>query len=253
MVLQSLDRGLEALKILAEHDSVSVTELAKKLDVNKSTASRIMETLCQQDMIHMDKKTRKYKLGFRVLHLAERFRSSLQIIDTARPILLEVSRELGQSVHLCAYSRGMVYVIDQIVSDLPYSMSAMVGLIEPIHSSSVGKCIFAHRSQKRIEEILEDYEFTRYTIHTITDKEKLLNEFEKIRNQGYAVDNEEMFIGVRCIAVPVFRYLNSVRYGIGISGPIDLMSPKKLEIYRKRLVAAAKKIMQEVDSKKILR
>ena len=131
MVLQSLDRGLDALNILAKHDLVSVTELAKELGVDKSTASRIMETLRQHDMVQLDKKTRKYKLGFRVLHLAERFRSRLQIIDIARPVLLEVSRELGQSVHLCAYNKGMVYVIDQVVSDLPYSMSAMVGLIEP--------------------------------------------------------------------------------------------------------------------------
>lgn len=98
-----------------------------------------------------------------------------------------------------------------------------------------------------MEEILEDYEFTSYTVHTITEKAKLLEEFEKIRSQGYAVDDEEMFIGVRCIAVPVFGYLNSVRYGIGISGPIDLMSPEKLEIYRKRLMVAAKKIRREVE------
>ena len=247
MVLQSLDRGLDALNILAKHDLVSVTELAKELEVDKSTASRIMETLRQHDMVQLDKKTRKYKLGFRVLHLAERFRSRLQIIDIARSVLLEVSRELGQSVHLCAYNKGMVYVIDQVVSDLPYSMSAMVGLIEPIHSSSVGKCIFAYRTPERMEEILEDYEFTSYTVHTITEKAKLLEEFEKIRSQGYAVDDEEMFIGVRCIAVPVFGYLNSVRYGIGISGPIDLMSPEKLDIYRKRLMVAAKKIRREVE------
>jgi DNA-binding transcriptional ArsR family regulator len=132
MVLQSLDRGLDALNILAKHDLVSVTELAKELGVDKSTASRIMETLRQHDMVQLDKKTRKYKLGFRVLHLAERFRSRLQIIDIARPVLLEVSRELGQSVHLCAYNKGMVYVIDQVVSDLPYSMSAMVGLSRSI-------------------------------------------------------------------------------------------------------------------------
>lgn len=248
MVLKSLDRGLEALSILAKHDYVSVTELAKELNVDKSTASRIMETLRQQDMVQMDKKTRKYKLGFRVLHLAERFRSGLQIIDIARPVLVEVSRELGQSVHLCAYNRGMVYVIDQIVSDLPYSMSAMVGLIEPIHSSSVGKCIFAYCPRERMAEILRDYEFTRYTPYTITDKAKLMEEFEKIRSRGYAVDDEEMFIGVRCIAVPVFRYFNSVRYGIGISAPIDLMSPEKLEIYRKRLMVAAKRIVREMEN-----
>lgn len=247
MVLKSLDHGLDALNILAKYDLISITELAKELEVNKSTASRIMETLRHQDMVQVDRKTRKYKLGFRVLHLAERFRSNLQIIDIARPILVEVSRELGQSVHLCAYNKGMVYVIDQIVSDLPYSRSAKVGLVEPIHSSSVGKCIFAYRAAERKEEILKDYEFIDYTIHTITEKRKLLEEFEKIREQGYAIDDEEMFIGVRCIAVPMFGYLSNVRYGIGISGPIALMTSENLERYRRRLMAAAKKIMREME------
>ena len=247
MILHSLDRGLDALSMLASHELVSVTELAKKLGVDKSTASRIMETLRQHDMVQLDKKTRKYRLGFRVLHLAERFRGRLCIIDIARPILLEVSHELGQSVHLCAYNRGMVYVIDQVVSNIPYSKSAMVGLIEPIHSSSVGKCIFAYRRPEQIDEILGDYEFTGYTVHTITDKAKLLDELDKTRKQGYAVDDEEMFIGVRCIAVPVFERSGCVRYGVGVSGPIDLMSPENMERYVKRLKTAAKQIGRKME------
>ncbi len=242
MILQSLDRGLQALNLLASRDCVSVTELAEALEINKSTASRIMETLRQHDMVQIDKTTRKYKLGFRILYLGERLGSYLEVIDIARPILMEVSRYLGQSVHLCAYSHSMVYVIDQIVSNLPYTMSARVGMIEPIHSSSVGKCIMAYQTREKVDEILNGYEMESYTEKTITDKERLLEEFESIREQGYAVDDEEMFLSVRCIAVPIFDYHNNVRYAIGISGPIGLMSTEKLELYKKKLESAAKKI-----------
>ncbi len=242
MVLQSLDRGMLALKLLAEKGALSVTELAKEMGVDKSTVSRVLETLRKHDMVQLEKNSRKYHLGFRLMYLGERMASSIEIIDIARPVLMEVSRYLGQSVHLCAYNKASVYVIDQIVSSLPYTMSARIGMIEPLHSSSVGKCILAYRTEQRREEILEDYEMTPYTERTITDKDALREELERIRQRGYSLDDEEMFLNVRCIAVPIFDYHGSVRYSIGISGPLGLMSGENLELYKKQLIQAAKKI-----------
>lgn len=242
MVLQSLDRGMLALKLLAEKGALSVTELAKEMGVDKSTVSRVLETLRKHDMVQLEKNSRKYHLGFRLMYLGERMASSIEIIDIARPVLMEVSRYLGQSVHLCAYNKASVYVIDQIVSSLPYTMSARIGMIEPLHSSSVGKCILAYRTEQRREEILEDYEMTPYTERTITDKDALREELERIRQRGYSLDDEEMFLNVRCIAVPIFDYHGSVRYSIGISGPLGIMSGENLELYKKQLVQAAKKI-----------
>ena len=242
MVLQSLDRGMLALKLLAEKGALSVTELAKERGVDKSTVSRVLETLRKHDMVQLENNSRKYHLGFRLMYLGERMASSIEIIDIARPVLMEVSRYLGQSVHLCAYNKASVYVIDQIVSSLPYTMSARIGMIEPLHSSSVGKCILAYRTEQRREEILEDYEMTPYTERTITDKDALREELERIRQRGYSLDDEEMFLNVRCIAVPIFDYHGSVRYSIGISGPLGIMSGENLELYKKQLVQAAKKI-----------
>lgn len=245
-MIQSLDRGLQALDILAKYEALGVTELAQLLEVDKSTASRIVETLKQHDMVQQIRNTRKYKLGFRVLHLGEGLRKSLNVIDIARPILREVCRELEQSVHLCAYNNSMVYVIDQVVSNQQYTMLAMVGMIEPVHSSSVGKCILSYRREDIRDAILDDYDFKQYTPKTITNKEDLLIELEKIKGQGYAVDDEEMVLGVRCIAAPVFDYRNSVRYSIGISGPTTVMTPEKIVFYKKKLISAANKIGREM-------
>ncbi len=245
-MIQSLDRGLQALDILAKYEALGVTELAQLLEVDKSTASRIVETLKQHDMVQQIRNTRKYKLGFRVLHLGEGLRKSLNVIDIARPILREVCRELEQSVHLCAYNNSMVYVIDQVVSNQQYTMLAMVGMIEPVHSSSVGKCILSYRREDIRDAILDDYDFKQYTPKTITNKEDLLIELEKIKEQGYAVDDEEMVLGVRCIAAPVFDYRNSVRYSIGISGPTTVMTPEKIVFYKKKLISAANKIGREM-------
>lgn len=241
-MLKSLDRGLKALDILATHESVTITELGELLEVDKSTASRIMETLKQHDLVENVANTKKYRMGFRILHLGEQLRRRLNILDIAHPILCDVSNELQQSIHLCAYNKGMAYIIDQVVSRVPYSMSATVGMIEPIHSSSVGKCILAYRGQEKIDALLENYEYTPYTKYTITDRENLLEELEKIRERGYAIDNQEMFEGVRCIALPVFNYMNSVRYSIGISGPISMMTEEQVKVYVKKLGEAGRKI-----------
>lgn len=245
-MLRSLDRGLKALEILATHESVTNTELAELLEVDKSTASRIIETLKQHDMVQNVANTKRYRMGYRILHLSEQFRRRLNILDIAHPILSEVSEELKQSVHLCAYNKGMAYVIDQVVSDVPYSMSATVGMIEPLHSSSVGKCILAYRGKENIDRLLTDYEYEAYTKYTITNREELLVELEAIRKRGYAVDNQEMFIGVKCIALPIFNYMNHVRYSIGLSGPTDVMTDEKVNFYVKKLGEAGKKISREL-------
>lgn len=245
-MIQSLDRGLQVLDILAKHESLGVTELAQLLGVDKSTASRIVDTLKQHDMVQNVRNTRKYKLGFRVLNLSEGLRKTLNVIDIARPILKEVSCDLGQSVHLCAYNNRMVYVIDQVVSKQLYTLSATVGMIEPIHSSSVGKCILAYRKEEIIDILLEEYQYVAYTQKTITNKEDLVKELHKIKEQGYAVDEEEMSMGVRCIAAPVFDYRNSVRHSIGISGPTTVMNPENVAICKKRLIQAANKIGREM-------
>ncbi|MCL2865561.1 MAG: IclR family transcriptional regulator [Lachnospiraceae bacterium] len=245
-MIQSLQRGIEALVILSKSGAMGITELAKELDVDKSTASRLLATLRDCDMVQFVPSTRKYRLGFRILHLSEALTRNLDVIDVARPILKELSFALGQSVHLCMYNKKTVYVIDQVKSAQIYEMSAHVGMIEPMHASSVGKCILAYRPSERMDEILEDYDFECYTNNTISTKERLLEELKMIRQRGYAIDNEEIAVGVRCVAAPIFDYRKRVFYSIGISGPVPLMSGEKVELFQKKLNVAATKIGREM-------
>lgn len=240
-MVQSLDRGIQILMILAEKNSAGITELAEALGVDKSTASRLVETLRLRDMVRVDPETKKYRLGFRILHLGEALKDNLNVIAIARPMLLSLSAQINESVHFCAYNNGSAYVMDQVRSNKNYALSATVGMIEPLHCSSVGKCILAFRRQETIRALLEDYTFTKYTEQTITTKEALLENLEQIRAQGYALDDEEMAPGVRCIAVPVYDYRNSVRYSIGVSGPKVNFNSATIEAYVKRMIETTRK------------
>lgn len=247
-VIQSLDRGIQILLILAEKNSAGVTELAESLGVDKSTASRLVETLRRRDMVRVDPETKKYRLGFRILHLGEALKDNLNVIAIARPMLLSLSGQINESVHFCAYNNGSVYVMDQVRSNKNYALSATVGMIEPLHCSSVGKCILAYRRQETIRSLLKDYTFTKYTGQTIETEEALLKNLEQIRAQGYALDDEEMAPGVRCIAVPVYDYRNSVRYSIGVSGPKASLTAATIDLYVRKMIETTRKLGAAIGS-----
>ena len=247
-MIQSLDRGIQILLILAERNSAGVTELAELLGVDKSTASRLVDTLCMRDMVRVDPETKKYRLGFRILHLGEALKDNLNVIAIARPMLLTLSAQINESVHFCAYNNGSVYVMDQVRSNKNYALSASVGMIEPLHCSSVGKCILAYRRPETIRSLLASHTFTKYTERTITSAEALMKHLEQIRVQGYALDDEEMAPGVRCIAVPVYDYRNSVRFSIGVSGPTANLNSATIETYVKRMIDTTRKLSAAIGS-----
>lgn len=249
-MVQALSRGLKILEILSENGMMTVSEMAKVLQVDKSTVSRLVETLRYHDMVQLNKSARKYQLGLRILNLGTSLQSSLNVIDIARPIIHDVSEELNQSVHLAAFNNTMAYVIDQTVRSSAYSLAANIGMIEPMHASSVGKCILAYRREEKLTQMLEQYEFTKYTERTIINKEDLMQELALIRKQGFAVDDEEVADGVRCIAVPIFDIGKHVKYSLGISGSVDLMTAKKQRYYIERLNYAARRISRELKELK---
>jgi len=245
-MIQSLARGLDILNILQQKETASVTEIAADLGVNKSSASRLMETLRQYDMVQVDRVTKRYRLGLRMLTLSEGVKQNIEVISVARPHLSELLEAFQESVHLCSLSNGQVYVVDQIRSNKLYALSATVGQAEPIHCSSVGKCILAYRRPDSLKKMLDGYDFVKYTEKTIVDYDILMKELAQIRMQGYAVDNEEMTIGVRCLAAPIHNYHGSVTNSIGISSLAARITEPHLERIAKKLITVAHNISTEL-------
>jgi DNA-binding IclR family transcriptional regulator len=238
-MIQSLARGLEIMNILLRKNSATLTEIALELGINKSSVSRLIGTLKHYDMVQLDRVTKKYRLGLRMLNLSEGVKRNIEVISVARPYLFELSDALGESVHLCSLSNNQVYVVDQIRSNKAYTLSATVGMVEPMHCSSVGKCILAYRRPEVLPKMLEGYDYVKYTDRTITDYDSLMKELEQIRRQGYAVDNEEVTRGICCLAAPIYNYRGSVTYSLGISSLSARITPANIDSFVKKLVAVA--------------
>ena len=243
-MVQSLARGIEILSIIQEKGSTTAVEIATELDVDKSTVSRLISTLMQYDMISIDPISKKYRLGFRLLYLSEGVKRNFNIAMLARPYLYKICDETKESVHLAVMGNKKMYIVDQVRSQREYNLSAQIGMIEAWHCSSVGKCVLAYKPQSFIENLFSDYDFEKYTTHTIDNFQELEMELKKIKEQGYAIDDEERTLGVRCMAVPIFNYGGNVSYCIGISAPKEQITEKT----KKQYISCMKKYARQISN-----
>jgi DNA-binding IclR family transcriptional regulator len=221
--IQSLGRGLKILNILGQSpDGSSITELAEYLQVDKASASRLVSTLSSYGYVERDATTRRVHLGSQVVSLSRSVLARLPLRTAAKPFLHQLMEETSECAHLAVLANGKVLYIDQEESPATLRVNAQVGTMNPLHCTALGKVLLAF-GEAAIPETLE-----RYTAHTITSKKNLRRHLEEVRQAGYAIDDEEFDVDVRCIAVPVFDFRGKVVGSIGISGPGSRLSLEKL-------------------------
>jgi DNA-binding IclR family transcriptional regulator len=248
-MIQSLSRGIEILEFLTERKSAGCTEIAKALDVNKSTAFRLLETLLEHNIVEQDETTGKYRLGVGILHISESLLNNLDLVTIARPYLARLVECTQESAHLCILSNNKALIVDQVKSKEVIKVSATIGMAEAIHSSAVGKCLLAFRNEAQREKMLKKIELVPFTQRTIITMEGLLLELEKIRSAGYALDDEEVNIGVRCIAAPIYNYKGEVYSCIGISGPATRIGIDNINFYTQKVKEVAGMISHKLGYK----
>lgn len=249
---ESLKRGVDALMFLASRRSAGVTEIAEALGVNKSTAFRMMETLMPDNIVEKNLDTAQYRLGPAILKLADRYYSSLSAAAVARQHMERLSEVVGESVHLCVVSNNRAVVIDQIACAGILMANAKIGSTEPLHCSSVGKCLVAFAPEVRRERMIKEINYEEYTPHTITSEERFLEEIKKIKNNGFAIDNMELSQDVRCVSAPIFNNKGECNYSLGVSGPVSRMTDLKVERIIKEITKTAKKISAELGYEEII-
>ncbi|MDR1596948.1 MAG: IclR family transcriptional regulator [Treponema sp.] len=229
MMIQSLNRGIDILFFLKQAGSASVTEVAGQLGVHKSTASRLMETLRGHDMIQLDPISKKYRLGYRLLFLADNIqKNTRKTMEKARPFMYALSTTVRESVHLGTFYNKRVYVVDQVRSNKEYRITATPGMVEPAHASALGKCIFAWRTPEFVAKYMADFGMPPFTENTITDINKFIMQLSQVRTKGYAIDDEELTPGIRCLASPIFDRRGEAGFSVGISFPATELSPDRI-------------------------
>lgn len=242
-MVKSVARALDILQIVSSHkQGIGVTNIAKQIDINKSSVYRILSTLAQYGYIEQDSETGKYKLGYKILEMSSKLLDSIDLRKEAAPFLMELEKYTNEVIHLVVYDQGEVVYIEKLEGNETLRMHSRVGKRAPMHCTSVGKAILAQLPEHVVEEIIERKGLPAHTKYTITDREKFMEELKIIKERGYALDLQENEYGITCIAVPIFDHLGKVVAAVSISGPTMRMTSERLEHLKDKMIEMGKKI-----------
>jgi len=241
----------KALSILCalgkEKDGLELPHLAKKLNLNRSTAYRLLTALIEDGFVKKDPDhQQKYCLGLKVIELAGEILSKMEIREVARPFLRELLEICRETVHLGILDKGEVIFIDKIEGPDIVRLFTYPGKRFPGYVTSIGKAIMAYLSDGELEKVLALQSFQAHTPNTITGKQAFKKHLKQIRRRGYAIDNEENRLTVCCVGVPVFDSNGRALAAISISGPSFRLNLKKLRDLAGPLKSTAIKISKEL-------
>ena len=221
--IQSVERAFAILESFQQSDDGerSVKEISEALGLNKSTAFGLINTLTDLGYLQQNEKNQKYYLGLKLLNFSNIIKVQNRIIRIVHPYLEQISRKYGETTHCAVERSGAVIYVDKVESSGSITINTHIGTQNYMHCTGVGKCILAYLPPEEQERVLAGPLVTK-TFNTITNSEQLREEIRKVREQGYATDNEQDSIGLSCVAVPVFSTPSKVVCAISISG----MTPK---------------------------
>lgn len=247
MTVQSLTRALALLEEVARQGSAAaMTDLSRAVGLHSSTAFHLLRTLVECGFLTQEAKSRKYRIGPRLLRVAASATSETSIAEIAAPLLAELATETGETTSLAVLERNTAVVVAK--ADSP----SMVGVLErpgegrPLHCTAIGKVLLAALPDGQIKAILAGGRLEAFTSRTITQKRQLAKELEQVRSQGYALDDEEFSAGLRCLAAPIRSFSGQVVAALCVAGPAWRISNGRLPELVAEVKAAAGRLSAEL-------
>jgi IclR family acetate operon transcriptional repressor len=241
--VQSLGRAFDLLEIMADAGGViGLSRLAQQSGLALPTIHRLIRTLVDLGYVRQEP-SRQYSLGPRLIRLGE---SASRLLGTwSRPYLSRLVDALGESANLAMLDGVRVVYVAQVQSSQSMRMFTEVGRRVYPHCTAVGKALLAHLPPRDLHALLGRTGMPAQTEHTITEPSRFAKEIDQVRDQGYAIDDGEQEIGVRCVAVPVLGTSN--RLAVSVSGPAPRMTPDVVERAVPLLRQAAEDLADELN------
>ena len=238
--IQAIERAVAILNAFtAEDHELGVTELADRLGLHKSTVHRFMVNLDAAGMVERNPRTGRYRLGMRIFELGGLVKQRMNLWDEALPFLESLVRDTGETGHLAVLDGGEAIYIERVEARRALRVPAAIGRGYPAHATNLGKVLLADLDSSSLAEIVRERGLSAHTPNTIIDPAALELELTRIRERGYAVDNEEYDEGLRCIGAPVRDHSGHVVAALGIGGPVTRVTPARVEELSTLVMAAA--------------
>jgi len=229
-LLKVAHRTLELLEYIctSPQKEFSVTELSQRLGLNKTKVYRMLRVLAERDYLRHDEKTGRYHLGLKPLELGTQVAAKTGLLEVVSPYMEKLSREIKETINLAVMRSNKIVYIHKIESPHFLRTDLRVGTSVPVYCSALGKAMLAWLPEQEQEKILGALEMVAYTPHTITCLEDLKLELKRIRDKGYAVDNEEYISGITCIAAPILDGHKKPVAAISAAGPSLRLNGEKI-------------------------
>lgn len=227
---------------LREHEALGVTELADEMGIAKSTAHYHLDTLSNEGFVVKDGP--KYRLSLQFLRMGELTKSRVPIYEPATEEVEKLAEQTGELAILAVEEQGMGVYLHKAAGERAIDIDAPIGRFAYLHNRAYGKAILSQLEDARVEAILDEHGLPQTSARTITDREELFDELEEIREQGFAINQEESIEGIHGVAVPVLDMDGSVLGGISLAGPSKRLGIEKLADEYADLLSRARNVVE---------
>lgn len=246
-LIQSVSHALDLLEQFHEEiDELGVTELSKRLNLHKNNVFRLLATLESRGYIEQNKVTENYRLGLKTLELGQTFVKQMGLLRQSRPVLEEMVRECNETSYVAILKDFYIIYLDVVETDLTVRVVPRVGSRLPAYCTAAGKVQIAYLNEEELEQYIPQKELKAYTQHTLTDRDELMRNLKTVAETGYAIDDEELDVGVRCVSAPIRDYTRRIVGAVSISGPSMRLSLERID---KELIPLVKKAAEEISFK----
>lgn len=243
-----LTRGLMVLSAIADSKTpMRFADLQTTLDVPKATLHRLLASLLLDEMVRFDEGSQTYRVGYRLLELANLAWKQSDIREFAYPSMLELAELTGESVQLAVLVDTNAVYLSQVESEQSVRYTISVGDKSPVYCSGVGKVLLAALPDDKQKALVNSIQFKRFTQQTITKPALLLRQLREIRKTGYGWDEEEHQHGIRCVASAIVDSTGMPVAAISVTAPVFRVTDSDFQDWAKRVVKAAKLISQRIQ------
>ncbi len=248
--VQALDRGLALLELLAEEDGLTLSDLARKSGFSASTVHRILLTLEGRGFVQHDTERGYWLIGVETFKVGSAFLRNRRIASMGRLTMRELMEKTGETVNLGIEDNGEVVFISQVESHDTLRAFFRAGSRGAMHASGVGKALLAEFPEPRIRQICGLRRLERFTEKTRSDLAELLRELDETRRRGWALDDEERTLGMRCVAAPIFNEHAEPIAAVSTSGPSVRITLRKLDEFGPLVRRAADEITASIGGRR---
>lgn len=243
----TISRMFQVIEFLADSDDwVSLRTIARELHINEASVFRTLNTLKELGYVRQHPQDSKYQLTLKIAGISAQVLEKVQLRQIAHPFLQHLTSITNETTHLAILDGNEFVYIDKVDNTQAMRMRSRVGQRAPLYSTAVGKSLLAHYPEAELSLILNSLDFQPHTKQTITDLKKFQEHLIRIKQQGYAIDDEENEIGIRCIGSPIYDHAGRLAGALSISGWTLTMTRERIPELALELIQTCQKISSEL-------